>query len=32
MDTSSNIIDYMYLVNPNRLDRIRQKREYNYFK
>ena len=27
MDTSSNIIDYMYLVNPNRLDRIRQKKE-----
>ena len=27
MDTSSNIIDYMYLVNPNRLDRIKQKKE-----
>ena len=27
MDTSSNVYDYMYLVNPNRLDRIRQKKE-----
>lgn len=27
MDTSSNIIDYMYLVNPNRLEKIKQKKE-----
>jgi hypothetical protein len=27
MDISSNVFDYMYLVNPNRLDRIRQKKE-----
>jgi len=27
MDTSSNIIEYMYLVNPNKLNRIRQKKE-----
>ena len=31
MDTSSNIIDYMYLVNPNRLDRIRQKKRIQLF-